>query len=85
MLELSSTTEAIALRLAKAQDVSVDRAVRQALETCELRLVSPEKDVSPLAVTARLARIDAIVKEIAALPILDARSVKEIVDDLNAL
>ena len=86
MIDLSPDTEALARRLAEAQSLSVDQTVRQALEARE-RIVPKRrgKDVSPAAVAARIARVDAIVKEIAALPILDPRPVEEIVDDLNAL
>jgi hypothetical protein len=50
-------------------------------------LQEPQKrrDQSPAAVVARKACVDRIVEEIAAMPILDARSPREIMDDLNAL
>lgn len=43
------------------------------------------RDQSPEAVAARLARMDRIVREIAAMPILDPRSPDDIMDDLNAV
>jgi hypothetical protein len=43
------------------------------------------RDQSPAAVATRKASVDRIVEEIAAMPILDARSPREIMDDLNAL
>ncbi len=90
MIELSRETEVLARRLAAAQRISVDDAIRQALEdrartagiATELR--EPEGR-SAEAMAARRARLDRLVAEIAALPVLDPRSTQEIVDDLNAL
>jgi antitoxin VapB len=86
MLDLSQETEALARRLAAAQSVTVDAAVRQALEArAQAAGVAPEppRDRSPEAVAARRARMDRLAREIAALPLLDPRSPREIVDDLN--
>jgi len=90
MLDLSQETEALARRLAAAQSLSVEEAVRQALEErARLAGLAPElrtpNDRSAEAVAARRARVDRLVAEIAAMPALDPRSTEEIVDDLNAL
>jgi antitoxin VapB len=92
MINLSEETEALARRLAAAQHVSIDDAIRQALEACAhaagVALVEEparQRDRSPETVAARRARIDQIVREIAAMPILDRRSPHEIMDDINAL
>jgi len=43
------------------------------------------RDTSPDAVAARLAAFDRFVRDLAAMPILNARPVQEIIDDRNAL
>jgi antitoxin VapB len=86
MLDLSQETEALARRLAAAQSVTVDTAVRQALEArSQAAGIAPEppRDRSPEAVSTRRARMDRLAREIAALPILDPRSPGEIVNDLD--
>lgn len=90
MINLSHETEALAKRVADAQRVSVDAAIRQALEDrARAAGVLPEprrpRDQSPDAVAARHARTDRFVAELAAMPILDPRSPSEIMDDLNTL
>lgn len=90
MIDLSQETEALAKQLAAAQSLSVDEAVRQALEArARAAGVLPEpperRDQSPEAIAARQARVNWIVAEIAAMPLLDQRSPQEIMDDLNAL
>jgi antitoxin VapB len=91
MLDLSQETEALARRLADAQRTSVDDAVRRALEAGAhaAGLNQPKsggsRDSSPEAVAARRARINPIVREITAMPVLDRRSPSEIMDDLNEL
>jgi len=92
MIQLSQETEALAQRLAAEQQLSVDDAIRQALEArargAGLAAVpAPEKprDSSPEAIAARWERINRLAGEIAAMPVLDPRSVEEIVDDINAL
>ncbi len=88
MLDLSQETEALAKRLAVLQQLSIDDAVRQALEqrarSAELA-AGLRQDRSPETVAARRARLNRFVAEIAAMPVLDSRSTQEIVDDLNAL
>lgn len=90
MINLSQETEALARRLADAQSVSIDDAVKQALEAhARAAGLTPElrrpRDRSPEAVMRRRARIDQIVRDIAAMPVLDQRSPREIMDDLNAV
>ncbi len=92
MIQLSQETEALAQRLAAAQQLSVDDAIRQALEArargAGLAAVpEPEKprDNSPEAIAARRAALQRFAAEIAQLPVLDPRPVEEIVDDINAL
>lgn len=89
MIDLSPQIEALAQRLADAQSVTVQDAIRQALEArARAAGIVPEpsrpRDRSPEAVAARRVRIDQIVREIAAMPILDRRSPREITDHLNA-
>jgi antitoxin VapB len=90
MISLSPETEALAKRLADAQHLSIEDAVRQALEEkARVAGVGPEprwpRDVSPEAIAKRRASIDRFVTEIAATPVRDPRDPREIMDDLNAL
>lgn len=88
MISLSDETEVLARRLAEAQRLTVEDVVRQALEArAQETGLLPEsgrpRDRSPEALVERRARLDRIVREIAAMPVLDARSPREIMDDLN--
>jgi antitoxin VapB len=80
MVNLSHETEVLAAQLASEQCVSVDTAIRLALET----------RLNGLIPTARPRRRTTIAQmtnfgiEIAALPLLDSRSPNEIMDDINA-
>jgi antitoxin VapB len=90
MIHLSPETEALARRLADMQSIPVEDAIRQALEararTAGVILeTNRPRDLSPAAVAARRARIDQVVREIAAMPILDRRSPREIMDDVNVV
>ncbi len=90
MINLSQETEALARRLADAQHVTIEDAVRRALEASAHAvgvLADPARprNRSPEAAAARRARMDQIVRDIAAMPVLDRRSPREIVDDLNAV
>lgn len=91
MIDLSQETEALAPRLAEAQSVTVDDVVRQALEARAVaagvfRVASKTgRECATDSATARQERMDRIMQEIAAMPVLDRRSPREIVDDLNAL
>ncbi len=89
MINLSRETVALAQRLAAAHGLSVEDAIKQANEQCAREagvMAKPERrrDLSAEAIAARKARIDRIVDEIAAMPVLDPRSPREIMDDLNA-
>lgn len=89
MIELSRDTEVLARQLAAAQGVSVEEAIRQAVEQSAREAgVAPRpqsrRDGSVQAVAARKARIDQAADEIAAMPVLDSRPPREIIDDLNA-
>jgi antitoxin VapB len=82
MIVLSRETEALAIRLAAAQNASVDAVVRQALEDHVRAGVAP--------VLGRRRRMTAeemlaAGSEIAAMPLLDPRSPREVMDDLNVL
>ena len=90
MINLSRETVAFAERLAAAKSLSVEDAIRKALEAwarAENIAAAPRapRDTSPAAVARRKASIDRTVAEIAGLPILDPRSPREIMDDLNSL
>jgi hypothetical protein len=90
VLHLSPETIALARRLATAYGVSMEDAVKLAVERTAheagvaLDPVRP-RDLSPQAVAARKARIAEIVQRLSELPILDLRSPREILDDINAL
>ncbi len=90
MLDLSQETEALARRLAAVQRLSVDDAIRVALEerARSTGLAEEPREPegrSPAEIAARWERINRLVAEINALPVLDPRSTEEIVDDINAL
>ncbi len=84
MINLSPETEDLAKRLAEAQHLSVEEAVRQALE--EKARATGMGAESPLS-KKRMNVEDmlALGAEIASMPLLDHRSPQEIMDDLNAL
>lgn len=89
MINLSQELEALARRLADAQSVSIEDAIKQALEArahaAGIVTAHRPRDRSPRAVAARRAHLDRAVREIAAMPVLDPRSPREIMDDLNSL
>lgn len=90
MINLSQETEALAKRLAETQSLSVEDAIRLALEEKARAagvVMEPRhpRDQSPEAIAARRARTNRFVAELAAMPVLDPRSPHEIMDDLNAL
>ena len=79
-------TEALAKRLAAAQSLSVEDAIRLALEEKARAagvVTEPHhpRDQSPEAVAARHARTNRFVAELAAMPVLDPRSPREIMDE----
>ena len=66
----SPQTEALARRLADEQSVSIDDAVRQALEA--------SAHAAGIMLANGRARVDQIVREIASMPVLDHRSPRDI-------
>jgi hypothetical protein len=84
MINLSQGTIALAQRLASAQGVSLEDAIKQAIEQCarQAGVTEPRREVSPQAIAARNAATQRIVDEIKAMPILDPRPPREIIDDL---
>jgi antitoxin VapB len=90
MVQLSQESEALARRLAAAHGISVEEAVKQALEQSAREAgiaAHPHhpRDNSPKAVAARKARMDEIANDIAKMPVFDSRSPRELMDELNAL
>ncbi len=83
MINLSQETEALAEQLAAAQGLSVEAVIRQALEArARVAGVAPEmRSRRRLTVEQMLA----VGSEISAMPLLDPRSPREIIDDINAL
>jgi hypothetical protein len=89
MINLPQEIEALAQRLALAKRVSVEEVIRLALEEKgRAEGMTPEsgqlRDPSPEAVATRRARTDRLVAALAAMPVLDRRSPRDIMDDLNA-
>ena len=89
MLSLSEETESLAHRLAEAQHLSVDAAVRRALEqqARSVGVVRPAETgrVSDEEVARRRAAMEERTRQIDALPILDHRPCQEIADEINEL
>lgn len=89
-IKLPQETEALAQRLAAAKRLTVEEAIRLALEekaraegiTFER---SEPRNQSPEAIAARRARTDKFIAALATMPVLDRRSPREIMDDLNAV
>ena len=84
MIQLSQEIEALAKRLAAAQSLTIEDAIRLALEEkARAAGVAPE----PLRPRRRMSieSMLAVGSEIAAMPLLDPRSAREIMDDLNAV
>jgi antitoxin VapB len=78
MIELPDEIEALARKLADARGVSVEHVVTEAIvQSASRTLLSPRR----MTVTEMLAVGD----EIVALPLLDPRSPKELMEDVNAL
>jgi antitoxin VapB len=88
MVNLSPESLALAERLAAVLGISVEEAITQAIEQCALAtgvIEPPKRDTSPEAIAARIALMEQIADEIAAMPVLDPRSPQEIMDELNEL
>ena len=84
MIILSRETEALAKRLAAAQNTSLDDATRRALED-RARATGVSADVRSLRRRMTVAEILAVGDEVAAMPLLDQRPPREIIDDINEL
>jgi hypothetical protein len=90
MISLSQEAETLAKKLADMQSVSVEDAIRQAIEqrarsTGILSQARRPRDMSPEAIALRRQRGEAIIDRIAAMPVNDSRPLNEIIDDLNAV
>jgi antitoxin VapB len=75
-------------RLAAVQGVSVEEAITDAIKQWALAMgmiEPPKRDTSPGAIAARMALMEQIADEIAAMPVLDPRSPQQIMDELNEL
>jgi antitoxin VapB len=83
MISLSDETETLAKHIAGVQRVSVDTAIRDALEQMAR---SKHIDIGTTRPERRRMSIEEMLDagdEIAAMPLLDTRSPQEIMDDLN--
>jgi hypothetical protein len=80
MIRLTGEIEVLAERLAAAQHISVEAAIRQALEQ--------QARVSGVSVAPRrrlsIGETLAVGAEVAAMPLLDQRNPDEIIADLDA-
>lgn len=84
MLSLPPETRRLAERLAAVQGIPVDEAVKRAIEASARAAgvtAEPQRPHRRQTVEQMLA----VGAEISAMPLLDPRSPKEIMDDLNAL
>jgi antitoxin VapB len=80
MIHMSQEAESLARRLAAAQRLSVEETVKLALEEKARAAgvaLGPRRRMS-------VEMMLAVGSEIAAMPLLDPRSPREIMDDLNA-
>jgi antitoxin VapB len=84
MINLSQETEALAKRLAAAQSLSVEDAIRLALEE-KARAAGVDAEALRPRRRMSIESMLAVGAEIAAMPVLDPRSPREIMDGLNAL
>jgi antitoxin VapB len=80
MVRLSEETEALARRIAVARGISVEDAIARAIEE-SARMTGVVRPRRRQTVEQMLAVGD----EIRSLPLLDRRSARDIMDDLNAL
>ena len=85
MIDLTHETEALAKRLAEAQRLSVDAAIRRALERQATAAGIAGDAMRPSRRRMSIEEMLAVGDEIAAMPLLDPRSPQEIMDDLNAV
>jgi antitoxin VapB len=84
MINLSPEVEALAKRLAAAQSVSVEEAIRQALEE-RARATGIAREALPPRRRLSVDGMLAVGAQIAAMPVLDPRSPREIMDDIHTL
>ncbi len=80
MIHLSREAEALAKQLAAARGVSIDEAVKLALEE-SARAAGLTRFRRRLSADEMLA----VGEEIAAMPLLDSRAPQKIMDDINAI
>ena len=80
MIDLTRETEELARRLASIELLPVDVVVRQALEAR-----AGTMGFAPARRRLSAAEILMAGGEVAAMPLLDTRSPRQITDDLNAL
>jgi antitoxin VapB len=85
MINLTHETEALAKRLAEAQRLSIEDAIRRALEQQAFTTGLVAETMRPVRRRMSIEEMLAVGDEIAAMPLLDPRSPQEIMDDLNAL
>jgi antitoxin VapB len=80
MIHLSDETEALARRIAVARGISVEDAIARAIEESARMtgIVRPRRRQTA-------EQMLAVGDEICSLPLLDPRSARDIMDDLNAL
>lgn len=83
MINLSDETATLAKRIAGAQRVSVDAAIRCALEELAKNRHIDIGATRPKRRRMSIEEMLAVGDEIAAMPLLDTRSPQEIMDDLN--
>ena len=83
MLQLTQDTEKLARRVAARVGRKPEEVIRTVLEREAKALGVTEERPAKRRMTA--AEMLALGREIAALPVLDPRSTKEIADDLNKL
>ena len=84
MIDLTQETEALAKRMAAAQNVSLDDAIRAALEE-RARATGVIADARRPRRRMTVEQMLAVGDEIAAMPLLDTRSPREIMDDINVV
>jgi antitoxin VapB len=83
MIHLSAETESLAKRIATVQRVSVDTAIRHALEQLAKNKHIDIPEARPERQRMTIEEMLAVGDEIAAMPLLDTRSPQEIMDDFN--
>jgi antitoxin VapB len=85
MITLSPETENLARRLAEAKHVTVEAAIRDALERQAANSGVPVDASKAGRRRMTIEEMLAVGKEIAAMPLLDPRSPRDIMDELNEI